>query len=312
MVGPLWGQPWPSYVSLGDQTPKCETLQPRPLVWGGGGVTPSHLPILPSGPPPQNDGFRGLAHTGPEFPDPMGSRGQQGPRSMGKGVRKATPGPAVSVVGLLGPSGGLQQRRQLWRHGGAGRALGPGWRARDTGACAGANPGATVSQPPATRTRVSGAAEKAPYNNNGWELSRDGRKYVRRKGENSPRGAGPGGAGGPVGGQGPHGPACTLLGPSPSSPNSLKFAQNLSSSGFSGPLHPKALVTVTSAPAPSGRDIRSEANPRLEPSCSCPVPRAQHPVSPVPRRAGGQEQEGWPASWTRQSPRDGAQRHRGH
>lgn len=43
-------------------------------------------------------------------------------------------------------------------------------------------------------------------------------------------------------------------------------AQNLSSSGFSGPLHPGALVTVTSAPAPSGRDIRSEANPRLEPS----------------------------------------------
>lgn len=60
---------------------------------------------------------------------------------MGKGVRKATPGSAVSVVGLLGPSGGLQQRRQHWRHRGAGRALRPGWRSQDTGACAGVNPG---------------------------------------------------------------------------------------------------------------------------------------------------------------------------
>jgi len=35
---------------------------------------------------------------------------------------------------------------------------------------------------------------------------------------------------------------------------------------------PGVLVTVTSAPVPFGRDIHSEANPRLEPSCGCLVP----------------------------------------
>lgn len=57
------------------------------------------------------------------------------------------------------------------------------------------------------------------------------------------------------------GSACDLSGLLLALPTYSSFVQNLSSSGFPGPLCPGALVTVTSAPA-SGRDIRSEANPR--------------------------------------------------
>lgn len=106
----------------GGSDPKCETLQPQPLVWGRGreGHTFTSVYPAPLAHGPHSDGFRGPARTGPEFPDPVGSWGQRDPQSTGEGVRKTTPGSAVSVVGPLGPSGGLQR----WRHGGAGRALG--------------------------------------------------------------------------------------------------------------------------------------------------------------------------------------------
>lgn len=89
--------------------PKCETLQPQPLVWGRGreGYTFTSADPAPLAHGPHNDGFRRPARTGPKFPDTVGSWGQRDPQSTGEGVRKTTPGSAASVVGPLGPSGGL-------------------------------------------------------------------------------------------------------------------------------------------------------------------------------------------------------------
>lgn len=108
MVG-SWGAALVITRFSGGSDPKCETLQPQPLVWGRGreGYTFTSADPAPLAHGPHNDGFRGPARKGPEFPDTAGSWGQRDPQSTGEGVRKTTPGSAASLVGPRGPSGGL-------------------------------------------------------------------------------------------------------------------------------------------------------------------------------------------------------------
>lgn len=218
------------------------------------------------------------------------------------GTAGAVRGTAAEMAALEARRGRQSPRARLEGSGHGSLRGGEPWGQREPAAC--------------HVESVSRAAEKALYNNNGWDLSRDGRKHVRSKGRTLHVGLGLEERAGQGVGRAPKGLAPRLcLHP----PRAFSFLSQLTQvlHKISAPLvlrtpASRALVTMTSAPAPSGRDIRSEANPQLEPSCGCPVPRAQHPALPVPRRAGGQEQESWPASWARWSPRDGAQRRSGH